>query len=105
HGRDLRPGSEVLLDALLDRGMHAIRVDVAHLLLLLLVDVLAPDDDADGIHVRLLCHFRGYLTDPPMAPAAMYFCAMSRRMIAGSDERTAVAITALQFDTCVPRYW
>lgn len=44
-----------------------------------------------------------YFTDPPMAPAVMYFWATRRSAIAGIDASTPVAITALQLETFVPR--
>src|SRR5699024_11046311 len=44
----------------------------------------------------------GYLTAPPVAPAATYFWAMIIRITAGREESTAVDITALQSVSLVP---
>src|SRR5215207_10097297 len=43
---DREPVAEVLLDAFLDRGVHAVRVELGDPLVAVLVPVLAPDEDA-----------------------------------------------------------
>src|SRR5699024_1760688 len=45
---------------------------------------------------------RPYFTAPPVAPAATYFWATIIRITAGSEESTAVDITALQSVSVVP---
>ncbi len=103
HGRGADDGvRQVLADAVGDRAVHAVRVAVCHVLLDLLVDVLAPDGDAErgaghGVPFWLWCVVASvrvrHLTAPPSAPAEMYFWAKTSRTAAGSDARTEVAMT------------
>ena len=91
-----------------DGGVHPVGIDGRDVRLDLLVPVLAPYENADGRSSTGghggRCRFRGcYLTAPPVAPAAMYFWAMTSRMMAGMEASMAVAITALQLEMCAPR--
>ena len=96
-----------------DGGVHAVGIDGGDVRLDLLVPVLPPDENADLVgrtcgHVvpssgQVRCRVGCYFTAPPVAPAAMYFWAMTSRMIAGIEASMAVAITALQFEMCAPR--
>lgn len=126
HGADLDTGAQVFFDPFLDGVVHAVRVEVPDFLFNLFVPVFSPHNNFDGgFGAGQSSHFfvflymvvqgtwggcrrlvlRGYFTAPPVAPAAMYFCATTSRTMAGSEDNTAVAITALQFETWVPRYW
>ena len=107
------PLAQVLGDAGGDGGVHALGIDGGHVRFDLLVPVLPPHEDPDARRTvatdmafpsvvqvpRLLI----YLTAPPVAPAAMYRCAITSRMIAGMEASMAVAITALQLEMCAPR--
>ncbi len=46
-----------------------------------------------------------HLTEPPVMPAAMYFCARTSRIAAGTADSTDAAITEPQSPTCAPMYW
>src|SRR5699024_4096921 len=102
-------------DAVADRRVHAVGVELAHAPVALFVAVLAPDGHAQGRGGRGGGHggvlssgcgsgggrsgggpAPGHLTAPPVAPAATYFWAMIIRITAGREQSTAVDITALQ---------
>lgn len=48
---------------------------------------------------------QGHFTEPPVMPAAMYFCARTSRTAAGAADSTDAAITEPQSPTCAPMYW
>ena len=116
-GVDHRAVPRILGDALGDGGVHPLGIDGRDVRLDLLVAVLPPDENADLVgrtcgHVisfdvvgrsAVADNVACYFTAPPVAPAAMYFWAMTSRMIAGIEASIAVAITALQFEMCAPR--
>ena len=63
--------AEVLLDALRDGRVHALRVDLRHVLLDLLVAVLAPHRHPHaGRRFLMSCETSRHLTAPAVVPAA-----------------------------------
>src|SRR5882757_1177703 len=105
--------AEILGDALGDRRVHALWIDLRHVLLELFVAVLAPYGHAEGSggfldHVWCCLssgHLTADLTAPPVTPAVTYRWATSSSATAGMEASTAVAITELQSFTYVPMYW